>query len=450
MTHGTSRFKQDISLVDVISLGISASVGVSIFSVFGPAAALAGPALLIALALSLMPMLVFLVVYAFLGSAVPASGSSYVWPAKFVHPYAGFIVSWLRLLTFAGIARLMGTVFCDYLVQVATVPISRTWVMIALFTAFFFINLIGVGVAGKAARVLVGLKMLVIAGFIVIGIPNMQPDNFRPFSPFGTLGILSSIPLLVGLFGGIESSAEVGEEIRNSRSTMGRGMAASVFISFIVYVGIAAVTVGVLGAPGVAASPAPLADAGRHLIGTTAVLVVVAVALVSIAGAFNALMLITSRFVFAMGRDGIFPGIAGHIHPRFGTPHIALAITYAIALLSLLLPSDLIFLFLAVNIPTILKYCFNCIAAIRLVDRHPELHASARLKLSAAAVRRWAWAGVACSLLILVMGISADLDAYLTLVACTLVGSAYWWLRVRHRRSQSPDARRDAFSESLE
>src|SRR5690606_3722439 len=107
---------------------------------------------------------------------------------------------------------------------------------------------------------------------------------------------------LVGLYSGIESAAEAGEEIRNSKGTMGKGLLTSTLVALAVYFGVTVVTVGVLGAPAAGASDAPLTDAGRVFLGDWMGQALLLTALVSIAAAINTLMLITTRFLFAMGR----------------------------------------------------------------------------------------------------------------------------------------------------
>jgi APA family basic amino acid/polyamine antiporter len=59
--------------------------------------------------------------------------------------------------------------------------------------------------------------------------------------------------------------------------------------------------------------------------------------MVSIFGFVNVTILANSRIVFAMARDGIFLEAAGRVHPRFGSPHVAIAImaVWSIALLLL-------------------------------------------------------------------------------------------------------------------
>jgi basic amino acid/polyamine antiporter, APA family len=417
-----------MTITDVVALGVSASIGVSIFSVFSPATSLAGPAVLAALALALVPMCVFLVVYSVLAVVAPASGSSFVWPTRFVHPYLGFVVAWLRLLAFAGAANIMASVFFSYLSEVVSVP--RLPVMLGLLTAFSAINYFGVGLTGKANRALVGAKLVAILGFIALGLPNVRWSNFFPFVPHGTLGVLATLPLLAGLFGGIESAAEIGDEIRNTRATAPKGMALAVLISFVVYAGTAVIIIGVLGAPAAAAGSAPLALAAGKLIGGPVALYgVVAIALISIAAALNTLILITSRFLFAMGRDGVLPTALGRIHPITGTPYVAIVTTYALGLLSFLLPSSLVFLFLAANAPTVLKYGSNCVAAIRMVNKHPALLETAALKLGPRAIRLWAYAGIGCAVGILAAGLATDLYANMLLAAWAALGSIYWALR---------------------
>lgn len=426
-----AHLKPAMTLFDVVALGLSAAIGVSIFSVVAPSTAVAGPAVLLALLGAMVPMAVFVVIYAFMGSALPRSGSSYAWPAQFVHPYLGFIVSWLRILGNAGALSLMATVFVGYLSQLVEVP--RLPAMLVLLLVFYLVNLFGVGLVGRAARWLVAAKLIVLAAFIFLGLPNVDLAQFDPFLPHGLVGALAALPLLVGLYSGIESAAEAGEEIRNSKGTMGKGLTLSTVISVVVYLGVTVVTIGVLGAATAGASKAPLADAGNVFFGGWMGPSLMFTALVSIAAAINTLTLITGRFLFAMGRDEVLPAALGTIHPKWGTPHVAITVVFICSVACLALPDSLVFLFLASNIPTVFKYGSNCLAAIGLVDRHPELHAQAAFKLQRNTVKVWGWIGVVCALGILIVGINADWRSYVLLLGWAVVGTVYWWVHGRHR-----------------
>lgn len=419
-----------MTAADVIALGVSAAVGVSVFSITAPATKVAGPGMLIALALAAIPMTVFVVVYAFMGSAVPRSGSSYDWPARFVHPYLGFIVTWLRIMGNAGALHLMAVVFVSYLAQAVTVPARPA--MFLLLLVFYVVNLVGVGVVGMVARGLVLLKVVVLGVFIVLGARYVQPDNFAPIAPNGVWGILAALPLLVGLYTGIESAAEAGEEIRNVKTVIGRGLATATLIGMVVYFGTSVVSIGTLGPTAVASSDTPLLQAGEVFLGHWSSPLLIVTALASIAAAINTTFLIFARFLFAMGRDGTLPTALSKVHPRWGTPYVATTVVFVLGVIGLMLPESLVFLFLAANIPTVLKYFSNCWAAARLVERNPELHERAGFRLSRRAVTAWSRAGMACALLILLSGLQADWRAYAILGVWAAIGTLYWFVYARH------------------
>jgi len=415
--------------LDVVALGVSAAVGVSIFSITAPATQIAGPAMLIALALAAVPMVIFVVVYAFMGSAVPRSGSSYDWPARFVHPYLGFIVSWLRILGNAASLQLMAVVFVSYLLRAVNVPVKPT--MLVFLAVFYVLNLLGVSRVGKAASVLMVLKVLVLGMFIFTGIPHVTASQFVPLVPNGVGSILATLPLLVGLYTGIESAAEAGEEIRNSRKVIARALGLATLLGMALYFGTSIVTLGVLGPATVAHSTAPLLEAGETFLGSWMSPLVLLTALASIAAAVNATFLIFGRFLFAMGRDGSLPTALGRIHPRWGTPHIATTVAFALGVLALALPDTLVLLFIAANVPTMLKYLSNCLSALRLVERFPELHAQASFRMSRRAVKMWSYAGIVSAVVIMLAGIGADWRPYAILAGWAIVGTIYWIVYAR-------------------
>jgi len=91
--------------------------------------------------------------------------------------------------------------------------------------------------------------------------------------------------------------------------------------------------VAALGAAGVAATDRVAADAVRTLFGSGAARLVTLVILVSIFSAANGMALTGPRMYFAMARDGVFFRSLAHVHPRFGTPALAVAVSALWAML---------------------------------------------------------------------------------------------------------------------
>jgi APA family basic amino acid/polyamine antiporter len=236
---------------------------------------------------------------------------------------------------------------------------------------------------------------------------------------------------MVSLFLGIETATEVGEEVRDGRRTIPLGIGLSILLTAAIYLAVAIAVLSVLGASRLGASEAPLLDLANATLGGLGQPLILVSATVAIGTSLNAISLIFSRYLFAMGRSGVLPGALARVHPRWGTPWVAVTVVYALCLLGLLMPLNLVFLFLAVNIPTLLKYGATCVAAVRVVTRHPDVYGGARFKLPPAAMRGWAWAGAACAAVVILLGLEADWRPYAVLGGWAIAGLGWYGLRRR-------------------
>ncbi|MGH8495164.1 MAG: APC family permease, partial [Gammaproteobacteria bacterium] len=373
-----AQLKPRVGLLGVVMFGAGTAIGVSIFSVLAPAARVAGSGLLVAVLLAAIPMILFSVIYAFMSSAVPKSGASFEWPTRFIHPLVGFMIAWLRILGNVGVMTVLTTVLIDYVD--AAIPLPGTLTKITVITAVFVINYLGVSVAARAQTLMMAALLFAMALFVFTGAPLVEPANAGDWLAAGWPAVFAAVPLMISLFLGIESATEIGEEVRDARKTIPLGIALAVGLTAVVYLAVSFVTLGLLGPERLAASGAPLLEAAELPLGRLAAPLILSAAAVAILKTMNSSALIFSRFLFAMGRSSALPGALGRIHPRFGTPHVAIAVGYVACLSGLLMPSSLVFLLLAVNIPTMLKYLASTWSAIRLVDRYPAVHAAAALK----------------------------------------------------------------------
>lgn len=425
----STGLRKSVGLIGVVMLGAGTAIGVSIFTVLQPAAAIAGSGLLIAMLLATVPMILFALVYAFMSSALPRSGASFEWPSRFVNPLFGFLVAWLRILGSVAAMVVLATVLVSYL-QMSELPLFAALpskaTMAVLISAIFLLNWIGVKVAAGAQTAMMIVLLAAMGLFVGAGAPEL--DLERVGSPFaaGWPALLAALPLMITLFLGIETATEIGEEVRDARRTIPRGITLAVLFTAIFYFAIAFVALGLIGPAALSTSDAPLLEAARVGLGTLAVPVIVTSAALAILQTMNAIVLIFSRYLFAMARAGVLPRALSALSPRFGTPHVALLVAYVGTMSALLLPSNLVFLLLAVNIPTMLKYLASCLSAVGLVRHHPELHARASLAWSKRQVEGVAIAGVLAAVLIILAGLGADWRPYLLVLGWALAGCVYW------------------------
>jgi APA family basic amino acid/polyamine antiporter len=133
-----SGLDRGVGLTGVVTFGAGTAIGVSIFSVLQPAAAAAGSGLLAAIGAAAVPMILFGLCYAYLGSMLPISGASYEWPRRFLHPLAGFLVAWLRILGNVGAMVMLSQVLVNYADK--AVPLPAKPIMAAALTLVFGFN----------------------------------------------------------------------------------------------------------------------------------------------------------------------------------------------------------------------------------------------------------------------------------------------------------------------
>ena len=431
--QGGGSLKRGVSLLGIVTLGAGTAIGVAIFSVIAPGAALAGPAMLVSMAIAVIPMVLFAVTYAFMASAVPVSGASYEWSRRFIHPFVGFIVGWLRIAGSTAALIVLSFVLVQYWSMAITLPLKSS--MFIVLAIFFVLNLFGVSLAARGQSLMVFVLVATCALLALSAVPGAEKSNFSPFFPQGWTGVFAAVPLMVSLFLGIETATEVGEEVRNAHKTIPVGIALSVVVTAVIYLAVSGAAIGVLGASDLGASRAPLLEVANRSLGPLGMPLILTSATVAIGSSLNAIFMIFSRSLFAMGRSGILPGALAEIHGRWGTPHVAITAAFAFCCLGLFLPSSLVFLFLAVNIPTLLKYAATCFAATRVVTHHADVYGQAAFRLRPGIIRMWAYGGVVAALVVIALGLTADWRPYAVLGCWFVAGVVYFVLRKRSNLS---------------
>ena len=426
MTHPDVQsipLKRGVDLLAIVALGLGTAVGVAVFSVEAPATALAGPGMLISVLIAAAPTFVIAVAYAFMGSAVPVAGASYEWPRRFVHPTLGFMVSWLRIAGNTAAMVVLAFVLVRYLSMAMPLPVKPA--MFALFALILLPNLFGVAIAARLQVVLMGLLIVMFAVFTAWGAPSIALHRFTPLLPHGLAGVLGAVPLLIGLFFGIEAATEMGEEVKGGGLAIPIGIAVSIVSAVVLYLVVAFVALGVLGGPAVARSQAPILDAAQRFMGPFAMPVILTAATAAIVKSINAIYLTFSRSLLAMGRTGALPSAFARLHPRWGTPQVALIAVFLCCVAGLFLPPNLTFLFLAVNLPVLFKYFAVCLAAFRVVRHHPDLFQKARFRFGRTAMSAWTLGGAVCAVAVALLGFDADWRPYAGLGAWAAIGAVF-------------------------
>jgi basic amino acid/polyamine antiporter, APA family len=274
--------------------------------------------------------------YAELGAMMPDAGGGYVYIRESFGPLAAFLCGWMTLLLIStGALAAVAMGFAGYVERYVSLdPLGgRIGMAAATILILGVTNYMGVkpGAAVQNALTvakIVALASLIIAGFALwmsVGAPAPVADAPPPRASLLS-GFAAAFVAVLFTIGGWQQLNMVAGEIRRPEWTIPRALTLGILIVIVIYLGANAVYVHVLGRDGLAASAAVAADTAVRLVGPVGGTLITVGAMLSILGFVNVVLLGNSRMPFAMARDGLFLSAAGRIHPRFGTPHVAIGI----------------------------------------------------------------------------------------------------------------------------
>ncbi|GAA4622842.1 APC family permease [Cellulomonas oligotrophica] len=328
-----------LGLTDAVVVGLSAMLGAGVFAVWAPAAQAAGAGLLVGLVVAAVVAYANATATAQLAAVHPVAGGTYAYGRAELGPWWGFVAGWGFVIGKTASCAAMAMTFAAYAVPE---PWQRPAAAAAV-VALVAVDLAGVTRTARVARVLVALVLVALAVVVVAGAAGGAWDVgglAGGAATGGAYGVLQSAGLLFFAFAGYARIATLGEEVVDPARTIPCAITVALGTVMVVYVLLAVTVLGVLGAEGVAASSAPVADAVAATGWTWAGPLVRVGAAAASLGALLALLAGVGRTSLAMAREHDLPGALAAVHPVRQVPHRATLVVGAVVL-ALVLTVDL-------------------------------------------------------------------------------------------------------------
>ncbi|XP_033109721.1 cationic amino acid transporter 4-like isoform X1 [Anneissia japonica] len=225
---------------DLVSLGISHTMGIGIFILVGSVAkTLAGPAVALSILISAICALLSALNYAELGSRVPRSGSAYVYVYMVAGEIWAFAIGWTMLLEYIAATTSVASTFSmvldttfNGLIKNVTVHLllsGHEWqspyfvhypnIIAGMFICLFIVILLsGIGSSSKFINIMVYSLiaiLLVFIGYSLQYIDISNWSNYGGFMPTGMLGVIAGAAKVFFLFGSFEVICASSEECRD-------------------------------------------------------------------------------------------------------------------------------------------------------------------------------------------------------------------------------------------
>ena len=349
------KLERSLSLPAVIAIGIGGMLGTGIFVLPGLAATKTGASLWLAYLIAAICILPAAYSKSELATAMPSSGGTYVYIERAFGPLFGTISGlglWIALVLKCAFALVGIGAYVLVVLDMDSAVITKSVGLGFLFTVFL-LNIVGAKKAGNFQSYAVLIAVLVLIALFILGLQTM--DETTPFFAklqedtvklAGYKELIFAVAFVYLSFSGVTKIAAIAEEIKNPNKNLPLGMILCLFIITAIYVLISFVLTANVSLQDLANNYSPIHTLaldlnissfelnGIHVVGAS----IAFIAVLTLLSTVNAGVLASSRFPFAMSRDGLLPEFWSRVHKKFLTPINTIAITCAaIALVVLFL-----------------------------------------------------------------------------------------------------------------
>jgi APA family basic amino acid/polyamine antiporter len=273
--------------------------------------------------------------YAEMGAAKPDAGGLYVYLRDAFGPLPAFLYGWTAFFVIgSGSVATLAVAFTAYLRQLIPVsPLAAKVVAVVVIAIIMAVNVRGARQGADVQNVTTAIKAgaLVVMSVLLLALgrgaapaasASIGPPTVSLFAGIG----LAMIGVLWAYEGWQYATFSAGETVDPQR-TFPRAIVLGTGAIIVIYLLANVAYLAALGTTGVMASERVAADAITAVMGSAAGKLIAAVILVSMFSAANGLTLTTPRLYFSMANDRVFFAKLAELHPRFGTPALAIVVS---------------------------------------------------------------------------------------------------------------------------
>lgn len=278
-----------------------------------------------------------------LATSLPRAGGTYVPVGEAFGDSMGLLAGWTDWLSNTAAISALSVACANFLGTI--IPALSTYS--AAVAATFALSIIALnwrGVrAGQAAQtfgsfIKVGLILLVIAvAFLAEPIPvgdvaaRAAAASAVAAPGVGFFAAIAAYQMIYGAYTGWHAPIYFVEEDRRAVTNIPRAMAISILFVAAIYLTLNLGLLSALDMPALRASNLPAALVIENAFGRSGGVLVALLAIVIVVVAINAIVMCSARILYGLARDGLFLPMATKVN-QGGTPHVALAITTAVAI----------------------------------------------------------------------------------------------------------------------
>jgi len=359
VSSSSNQLQRVVGLPGAILMGLGSIMGAGVFVSLGLGEQIAGPSVLLALALAAVVATCNGLSSAQLAANHPVSGGTYEYGHRWLTPSLGFTAGWMFLCAKSASAATAALGFAMYLAPNYLLPISLATVM-----GLTVITLTGMQRSNAVNAVIVSAVLLTLLAFVAVGSSALQTngDLLQPFFDSNRVPeLFEATALMFVAYTGYGRIATLGEEVREPRRIIPVAIILTLGLTTLFYLGVSAVSLAHADGQGFQSLTLLAEKMGGTTLGM-ALTVGAALALVSV---LLNLLLGLSRVAFAMGRRGDLPEATGRVTESTKVPAAA-TVLVAVVIGGLVCVGDVKLTWSFSAFTVLIYYAITNLCAIRL------------------------------------------------------------------------------------
>ena len=274
-----------------------------------------------------------------LAASLPRAGGWYVYAEQAFGRRAGWLVGWTDWLAhcigLAWVATTVGELLADWIPANSAAAWHSQALALLVLALFSAVQLLGVRAGGASQELLSLVKAVAFLGLAAASfvlpsaVPITATTGVALAPPQGSalaIGAVLALQAVITTFDGWASPVYFAEEFSEPSRDLPRSLIGGVLAVLVLYLLINAALLHVLPISLLSQANLPAADAARSVLGQRGGQVISAVALLSLLGLINTVVMAAPRILFGLSRDQLMPAALSGVNPG-GTPTAALLVT---------------------------------------------------------------------------------------------------------------------------
>ena len=268
-----------------------------------------------------------------LTTAIPHAGGPFEYSRRAFGPTGGYLAGFATLVEFVFAPPAIALAIGAY-VNVQYPALAPKWIAFAAYIVFMALNIAGMTIAASFELVVTLIAIVELCVFMGVVAPGFTAAHFlkggwagaESFTMASWGGIVAAIPFAIWFFLAIEGVAMAAEEAKDPHRSVPVAYIGGILTLVVLALGVMVFAGGSGDWTKLANINDPLPQAMKLVVGANSgwLHMLVWLGLFGLVASFHGIIIGYSRLIFALSRAGFLPEMLGRIHPKLGTPAIAI------------------------------------------------------------------------------------------------------------------------------